>query len=643
MIRMLAITFFLASLCSQVLAQTLDHNVLPCPVPGGYAQTEDLVGLIVSSPETTQLLYFNTSTEKELKRIDVDFKPGALCRQGKTLYVAGQGSGVVYSVDLSTGKTLQEIEVGGDAIVTLACHSDAGMVYAATASRAIFSINPATGKATKTTAVGKYLGVTADKSSLITGFQPGDGEYDYKVAEGKRIVIPWSETWGTRAQINKYKISGSNLTFVAAQNNAASNGWSFHLSPDGKRVAMPGGGGWRPVEGTGGGYITALFSTENLETMLAQIPSGIGLATHPVLDLGATSHDDGVRFYRGKAWKPAGEFKMKGNGASLLLATAAKGTKFIFWNGIEAGQGLHFLPLELTEEDESRLKKVYGDLPRPVEIAMIESPAKADLPTASAKPSPEAPPSTKSTPQLPPGARPAAKPPTNTLSKTSEKGKAKSLPTKLDAFATGFNDAEGINADKKRYSPYPVGASGVTGGQNEPGWNGTWELKGDAKFTSFVGDAVQEGDGALYFAGGTGGVVRKFAFPFSTPLEVEQYVRIPEGGHLMCYVGKEEHATAAMWMISEGKFLAIDGTGEQFGGNKAVDTGIQSDPDKWHKVVVKLFPKDHEYEVYIDDEKCGERYHFRANVDTVGELRYACEKAPGFLLDAIQVRSLSKP
>lgn len=640
MLRLLIIPILVSLVSSQLAAQTLDHNVLPCPMPRGYVLTEDLVGLVVTSPETAELIYFNTSTEKELKRVEVDFKPGAICRQGKMLYVAGEGSAVVYAVELATGKTLQEFEVGGDAITNLACHPKTGLLYAATASRAVFSIHPTTGKATKTTAVGKYLGVTADGTNVITGFQPGDGEYDYKVAEGKRIVIPWSETWGTRAQINKYKISGESLTFVAAQNNAASNGWSFHLSPDGKRVAMPGGGGWRPVEGTGGGYVTALFSTDNLDTMIAQVPSGISIAIHPILDLGATSHDDGVKFYRGKAWKSAGEFKMKGNGSSILLAAAAKGTKFIFWNGTDPGQGLHFLPLELSEEDSSRLQKAYGELPAPVEIALLESPAKADLPTASASKVPTTPSPAKPSVPTPPSLKPAAKPPASSLGKGSGKGKA---PAKLDEFETGFNDAKGINADKKRYSPYPVGANGVTGGQNEPGWNGTWELKGEAKFTSFVSDVVYEGDGALYFAGGTGGVVRKFAFPFSTPFEVEQYVRIPEGGHIMCYVGKEEHATAAMWFINDGKFIVLDGRGEQFGGNNPIDTGFQPDPDKWHKIVVRVFPKDHEYEFFIDDEKFGERYHFRANVDTVGELRFACEKAPGFLLDAIKVRSLSKP
>jgi hypothetical protein len=53
-------------------------------------------------------------------------------------------------------------------------------------------------------------------------------------------------------------------------------------------VMMTSGGGWRPpVEGgTGGDYVCAAFSTENLETMVGQAPAGTNMAFHPVLNLG---------------------------------------------------------------------------------------------------------------------------------------------------------------------------------------------------------------------------------------------------------------------------------------------------------------------------------------------------------------------
>ena len=658
---MLRVLLFVAALllgASSVSAQPLDHNVLPCPAPGGYALTDDLVGLVVSSPETTELIYFNTGTEKELKRVQLDFKPGSLCRQGKTLYVAGVGTAIVYAIDLATGKPQKEFELGGDAVANLACHPQKGMVYAATEGRAIFSIDPATGKSAKTSAVGKYIGVTADGASVITAFQPGEGEYDYKVAEGKRIVIPWNSPWGCRAQIVKYKIRGAELEFEAAQNNAASNGWSFHLSPDGNRVAMPGGGGWRPTEGPGGGYVTAIFGTSNLQTMLGQAPSAIGIAFHPVLDLGATSHDDGVKLFRAKSMKPVGEFKMKGNGSSALLAVCAKGTKFIFWNGTAEGQGLHFLPLELSSEEKLLLTKTYGDLPQPVEIAAIAgSPATVNPPLAAATPQPAAttsvpPPATaSSTPKTVPRktAKSARPMPGNSAFEPAPRvpiGTSKAFQGKRGKeveITAGFNDAAGMNADKKRYSPYPVGARGVSGGVGEPGWKGPWEIKGDdAKFAAFVSDVVQEGDGALYFAGGNGGVVREFAAGISVPFEMEQYVRILEGGHLMVYVGEQEMATGPMWFAQDGKFLALNGTGQQYGGDKAIDTGVSPDPDKWHKIVLKVYPKQHEYEFYIDDKKYGERYHFRADVSTINEVRYVTEREAGFLLDAITVRPIKE-
>jgi hypothetical protein len=47
----------------------------------------DAVRLIVAIPEKAELIYFDTVTDKEIKKVQVDFKPGAvqftnrLCRE----------------------------------------------------------------------------------------------------------------------------------------------------------------------------------------------------------------------------------------------------------------------------------------------------------------------------------------------------------------------------------------------------------------------------------------------------------------------------------------------------------------------------------------------------------------------------------
>jgi hypothetical protein len=635
MFRSIGAAFAVVWLCTPLLAQTLDHNVLPCPTPRGFALTDDLVGLVVSAPETTQLVYFNTSTEKELKCVELEFKPGNLCRQGKVLYVAGEGTAIVYAIDQTTGKTLKEYELGGDAIANLACHPREGLIYAATAGRAVFSIDPVTGKVTKTSAIGKYIGVTAEGANVITGFQPGDGEYDYKASDTKRIVIPWDGTWGTRAQIVKYNVKGAGLEFEAAQNNAASNGWSFHLSPDGKRVAMPGGGGWRPAEGTGGGYVTAVFGTSNLQTMLAQAPSAIGIAFHPVLDLGATSHDDGVRFFRAKSLKPAGEFKMKGNGSSALLAAAAKGTKFIFWNGTGPGKGLHFLPLELSADDRAQLTKVYGTLPEPV--AVEEAVAKL------AEPEPGKPTPTKTKPESPNVAKTPGKTPPRMErkpgppSRVAASSSAVKKPTGPVEATAGFNDAKGVNADQKKFSPYPLGVFGEQPGQGEPGWGSNWRV-GD-KIT-YQKEVVYEGDGAAFLTGTTA-AVRSLAVPFRGRLEVEQFIRLPAGGDVKAYISKEENATGPMWMAFDGKFYVIDGNGEQFAQQNSVVADVPCKPDTWYKVTVKIDVPSRTYEVFIDDKKVEHaQFKFRGKADAIAELRYLTEKPEGVFLDAVRVSPL---
>src|SRR5688572_26602932 len=86
----------------------LDHTMYRMSIPGGFAVTPDLAGLVVSQPESVELVYFNTLTEKETKRVEMPFPPGALCLRERVLFAAGKGAGVVYQLDLGTAKVVRE-------------------------------------------------------------------------------------------------------------------------------------------------------------------------------------------------------------------------------------------------------------------------------------------------------------------------------------------------------------------------------------------------------------------------------------------------------------------------------------------------------------------------------------------------------
>jgi hypothetical protein len=188
--------------------------------------------------------------------------------------------------------------------------------------------------------------------------------------EGDTIRLIW-DRWGCRAAILKCSVKGKKLKVESIQENAACNGYQMQLTPDGKRVMIIGGGGWRPPAegGTGGGYVTAVFKTENLKSMAGQAPHGTGIVFHPTLNIGVTNQSGrGLSIFNAKSLVETQKYPVAdgADSRSLVLAFGGKGTKVLLWNGANpksTTEGLHFLPLELSEQDRDTLAKAYGKLP----------------------------------------------------------------------------------------------------------------------------------------------------------------------------------------------------------------------------------------------------------------------------------------
>ena len=129
----------------------------------------------------------------------------------------------------------------------------------------------------------------------------------------------------------KYEVKGKDLKLVSSQNNAAVNGWIMHLTPDGKRLMILGGGGWRPKgEGAGGGYVVAVYNADDLESMVGQAPHGINIAFHPVLIddkvAGAVALADIIR---PEAREALGRLKGMGIRAMMLTGDAAPVARWV--------------------------------------------------------------------------------------------------------------------------------------------------------------------------------------------------------------------------------------------------------------------------------------------------------------------------
>ncbi|HEY7312435.1 MAG TPA: hypothetical protein VH643_23930 [Gemmataceae bacterium] len=348
-------------------------TLISLPPPSGAVMLRDNATLVVAHAETANLIYFDTMGEREVKRVEVDFQPGELIVQGDTLFSAAKGSAMLYALDAATGKVKKEYNLGGDGIVHIACHPRSGLIYASTTKFGVVSVDPASGAVNKTKALGQFLAVSPGGKFLYTGVQPPDRDEVEIIFRKDGSMRIYSDMWGPRAMLMKYAVDGPELHFVSGQNNAAVNGWWMHLTPDGKLLMMVGGGGWRPPRegGTGGGYVTAVFRTDNLQTMAQQIPfSGLNTIIHPVLNLGvANSYGMTLTLFNGKSLvkRASIELNQERESRPLLLMFGGKGRKLLLWNGDNRAkeQGLHFLPLPLKAEEEAALAKADEQPPAP--------------------------------------------------------------------------------------------------------------------------------------------------------------------------------------------------------------------------------------------------------------------------------------
>jgi len=214
-------------------------------VVGGGVVTPDTKTVIVSVPSEGKLVYYDAEAEKELRKVDLDFKPSALAVQGKTLFASTKGAAAIHALDAATGKETKEIKLPGEPVLALACHPSKGLLYATNSADEVYAIDPESGQATKTKARGQRLAVDEkDGKFLYTGIQKPIRD-QLMVEEGPNKELRLSlVAAGARAMMLKFAVGGTNLKLVAFQDNAALNGRGMGLSPDGKRIAMAGGGGW---------------------------------------------------------------------------------------------------------------------------------------------------------------------------------------------------------------------------------------------------------------------------------------------------------------------------------------------------------------------------------------------------------------
>lgn len=219
-----------------------------------------------------------------------------------------------------------------------------------------------------------------------------------------------------------------------------------------------------------------------------------------------------------------------------------------------------------------------------------------------------------------------------------EAPKEKPASKALVEASAGFNDAEGMNADKKPDSPYPLGAKGKPGGEGEPGWAGPWPA---ADGVIYQKDVVFEGDGAMFMSG-TAGTTRRLKVAHDDVFQVEQHVQVPADGNFTGYIKKSQDVTGPMWKVQEGKFLILDG--DEKGDGRWTETGFACIPGRWYRVTLHVDVPKQRWQFSVDGKQFGGGpWRFRHKVEYLIDIHYLCESAAGAYIDALKIGPVADP
>jgi hypothetical protein len=363
------------ALALTVMGQARGQTSFKVPGIGGAAILADDQTLVVSATSEGTLIFFDTLADKETKRVEVDFQPTALAVQGDALFAATKGSATIHILDAASGKERTVVKVPGDPVIALSCHPKTGLLYAVNAGNEVFSIDPKTATANKTQAKGQLIEVDrADGKFVYTGIQkPIQDQLIIRRGPAGSATLSLAKA-NLRALMLQYAVDGRDLKLISANDNAAINGRGMGLSPDGKQVAMAGGGGWRSKTDLKVTYAIAVFDTSNMDDLLGQVETGpypVTIAFHPTQNLGAAYHDGSpaeVLLFNAKSFAKKGTFKVQKHGQAAFLAFGGKGTKIVY---VPLATGprdtetvLEIFPLTPGSANNQDSSKIDGDPPK---------------------------------------------------------------------------------------------------------------------------------------------------------------------------------------------------------------------------------------------------------------------------------------
>jgi S1-C subfamily serine protease/Tfp pilus assembly protein PilF len=293
--------------------------------------------------------YYAISTDGTLKaaRVSAPGKIVATSLAGGSLYVLTGDR--IEQLDPVSGKKLATTKIVGapPKIASLAV-LPARNIACVCIDETVTVVALKTGRMFKSDTPGQVVVAHPDQSSVYSYVKPKrGGNASYLVINGRMVPLRRRFDW---AQTTLYQsaVSPGSLLPMAVRENAASNAGRMSVSPDGKWVAVVGGGGYRPQKAKAGeaGYGVAVFAADNLGHRQGYFQTEAypnGVCFNPVTGQLTTVREDDAHVYhlsdpkKAEILKPKGKFSgastFSGNGKYLVLAKAAGGLA-VWENGL---------------------------------------------------------------------------------------------------------------------------------------------------------------------------------------------------------------------------------------------------------------------------------------------------------------------
>jgi hypothetical protein len=359
------------------------------PRIGGWVMLADGVTLIVALPERAKLAYVDTLAEKEIKRVDLPFKPDLLAVQGKRLFASVSGGSAIHVLDLDSGVDRGALHLPEGPATGLACNPSKGPLFATlpdpTMAGAAVVIDPITGAIAYTGHMVPNAMDPRKVAGLTLAVDPSNADGFYTLAPwaggrhatpGRTLVkatirspVPYRPYAGPPFKPPHHDPQAMPAGLVAPASEYATYprvaraDSMVHASGNGKLVGV--------IDFDGNGVSVLLGRNPGEKVGMMDCPSTSDFAFHPALDLAAAEGDGPPRkkertlyLFNGKSLAEVARFPL-GHGPpddepnGRLLTFGGRGTKLVYYDA-SRGKRLRFFPIELTEKDRETLDRAYA-------------------------------------------------------------------------------------------------------------------------------------------------------------------------------------------------------------------------------------------------------------------------------------------